>query len=111
MFILIITIIFTASFLGMAVILLRKVPVLVGLKKNEVKARQGLASSVFSEVFEGTKRISFEKYLHKILSKIRILTLKTDNKTSIWLQKLRQKSQERTKSFSDDYWKKVRGKK
>lgn len=107
MVILISLIIFTISVLGIGVILLKKIPILVELEEESARS---LVSKIDSEVREGFKRISFEKYLHRILSKIRVLSLKTDNRTSNWLQKLRQKSQERVNNFSDDYWKKVKGK-
>ena len=46
--------------------------------------------------------------LQKLLSKARIFSLKTENKTSQWLEKLRKKSQEKKALFSEDYWKQLR---
>lgn len=51
---------------------------------------------------------SFGIFLQKTLSKIRILTLKTDNKTSNWLQRLREKNQKKKIEQDDDYWQQLR---
>ena len=98
--------------IGMGIIMARKLPVLAELSTEKIG---GLGS------LEGIKRkvkklnllkVSFgEILLQKTLSKIRVLTLKTDSKTSAWLSKLRQRSIKKKESFSDDYWKKIRRKK
>jgi hypothetical protein len=54
------------------------------------------------------KGLSLEIFLQKILSKIRILTLKTDNKTSTLLQKLREKSQKKKFNENDNYWQEIK---
>ena len=46
--------------------------------------------------------------LQKLLSKARIFSLRTENKTSQWLERLRKRSQEKKALFSEDYWKQLR---
>lgn len=55
-----------------------------------------------------SKSFSFEKLLQKMLSRIRVLVLKIDHKTSDWLQKLRERAKKRASSEKDDYWQKLR---
>lgn len=95
--------------IGMAVIIFRKIPVLSELEMEPVKGPRVL--NRFREKIKNSKVLkSFSKEIlfQKILSKIRILTLRTDNKTSNWLVKLRQRALEKKNKFSDDYWKKIR---
>jgi len=97
---------------GMGVILYRKMPSLANLPETSENLPR------FSEIVkkardrskEGAKKISggrldHELYLQKILSKIRILTLKTENKTAFWLEKLRRK---RTNQDQQDYWQELK---
>jgi branched-subunit amino acid permease len=108
MFQIIALIIFLVSFVGMGVIIYRKIPVLVALVPEKVKAAS------LDEIKEKIKRngsFSIKKLLEKILSKFRVLTLKTEYKTNNLLVKLRQKSIEEKNKFSEDYWKKVKRKK
>ena len=102
--------IFLVSFIGMGVIIYRKIPVLVSLVPEEIKPK----IKSLEEIKEKIKRngsFSLRKFLEKTLSKFRILTLKTENKTSNLLFKLRQKSIEEKNKFSEDYWKRVKRKK
>ncbi|MDO8474077.1 MAG: hypothetical protein Q7S62_00780 [bacterium] len=46
--------------------------------------------------------------LQTLLSKARIFSLRTENKTSQWLESLRKKSQEKKAAFSDDYWEQLK---
>ena len=111
---LILLIIVLVSLFGMGVILYRKMPALVNLPESPENLPQ------FSEMVrkarerskEGVKKISaaggridHELYLQKILSKIRILTLKTENKTAFWLERLRRK---RTNQDQQDYWQELK---
>ena len=54
------------------------------------------------------KSFSSEVFLQKILSKIRVLTLKTDSKTSTWLQELREKAKKKNSENNDNYWQEVK---
>ena len=106
------TIIFFIGFIGMGVIIFRKIPVLVGLPETGIE-KLGIFGKLKNRIKNnGTiKSFSKELLLQKILSKFRVLTLKTDKKTSNLLAKLRQKSIENRKKFSEDYWKRIRGRK
>ena len=106
---LIFTITTLVGLIGMGVILVRKIPVLA---KTSVKAGPGVLGKLKERVkSNGTlKGFSGETLLLKILSRVRVLTLKTENKTGSWLGKLRQRSLEKKRKFSDDYWKKLRSK-
>lgn len=100
--------IFLVSFVGMGIIIYRKIPALVVLAPEQIKNKP------LEEIKEKIKRngsSSAKKILERALSKFRVLTLKTEHKTSNLLIKLRQKSIEEKNKFSEDYWKKVRRRK
>lgn len=99
--------IFSAT--GVGFIIFRKMPLL--LNSPEIAPSQFEWKNSFVKIknFLPAKDFSSNIFLQKILSKIRILTLKTDNKTSNWLQKLREKSQKnKTVEKEDDYWEKIK---
>jgi len=99
-------IIFLVGFIGMSVIIRRKIPVLLTLIP-EIKPKP------LENITEKIKRngsFSLRRLSEKILSKFRVLTLRTENKTNNLLFKLRQKSIQEKNKFSEDYWKKVRRK-
>lgn len=98
--------------IGMGVILIRKIPVLTKLSPQEI-AGPGIFQKLKDKVKNNgaLKTFSGEVLLVKILSKIRVLTLKTEDKTSDWLGKLHQKSLKKKKNFSDGYWQKLKKKK
>lgn len=103
-------IILLISVLGMAVIALRKIPVLSELSPVEIK-KTGVLEKIRNKIRENGFNEKFSKYkevlLHRVLSKFRVLSMKAENKTADWLRELRQKSIEKKKSFQDDYWKKL----
>jgi hypothetical protein len=104
-------IILVGSLLGIGVILFRKIPVLVELPEVLEKSFQEPSWLKFKKKIKnipGLKSFSFEMFLQKLLSRIRVLTLKTDNKTSGWLQKLREKSQKNKFQENDNYWKEIK---
>ena len=94
------TIILICSLLGIAVIVWRKIPLLLELSEDSPEEGDsfGLRLKKKTGELSPLKSLSYEIFLQKFISKIRILTLKTDNQTSSWLQKLREKSKK--KSFS-----------
>ena len=102
-------VILVIGFMGMSVIIIRKIPVLAELPLQEIETSPFL-KNIGNKIGDIGIFRSFSKgiLLQKIVSKIRILTLKTDNKTSNWLIKLRQKSAKKRNNFSDDYWKKLK---
>jgi len=103
-------IIFFISLIGMGVIVIKKIPALVKLPEPEIKRPRFFSRLGHKVKNNGTVKSfsSRELLLQKMLSKFRILTLKTDKKTSSLLVKLRQKSIENKKKFSEDYWKRIR---
>jgi len=90
---LIATIIFLGSLSGMVIILFRKIPVLLELpstlEKEQgnffLRTKSKIKGLDFSEIFDS------KNFLQKFLMRIRILTLKIENRTSKTLERLRQK--------------------
>jgi len=107
---LIATIVFGLSVLGITFIILKKIPVLASLNLDDLK-QEDVLSAIKSKLQNNKhlRPISREVLLQKILSKIRVFTLKIEEKTSARLKSLRQKSLQKKKSnFSEDYWEKLR---
>ena len=98
------------SIFGMTFILYRKIPLLLELPETAPTRLNWKEILVTIKNFRSFKGFSFEVFLQKILSKIRVLTLKTDNKTSNWLQRLRKKSQNNKFEEDDNYWQEIRKK-
>jgi len=97
------------SIVGLGGIIYRKIPVLVNLPvisgslENEtfvVKLKKKIKKINF------LKNFSSEIFLQKILSKIRILALKVEHKTSNLLQELREKNRE--KKENENYWENIK---
>lgn len=106
---LIFEIIFFGSFFGILYFLFRKIPVLVSLP--EIKEKKESSFSLLKRRIKNLnffKKFSFEKILEKAIFKIRILSLKTDNKTFQWLQNLRKKEKERKESYWEEIKKKLK---
>jgi hypothetical protein len=105
-------IILFGSLSGMGVIVFRKIPALVGLP--EIPAAEINWGGIFLkikekiEILNPFKSFSREVFLQKILSRIRILSLKSENKTGSWLQKLREKSQKNKFQENDNYWEEIK---
>jgi hypothetical protein len=104
------SIIFFLSLGGMGAIAFRKIPILVELPKAPKSKRESpiLVLEKRIKEWDFLQDFSFDLFLQKLLSKIRILTLKTDSKTSDWLQKLREKSKMKKALEDDDYWEEVK---
>jgi len=106
---LIAAIILFGSLIGMGVIIFRKIPVLLTLPEILLQKE-----SFISKLKERLKKLnpfrnfSYEIFLQKILTKIRIISLKIDNKISNWLQKLREKYQKNKTKEKDNYWEEVK---
>lgn len=96
------------SIFGMAVILWRKIPALCKLSEQDLDFSFG--NSLADGIKNGMKKIpgienfSYDLYLQKVLSKIRVLTMKTENKTGNWLERLRQKNNKKNHTSNDNYW-------
>jgi len=99
-------IILFSSLLGMAVILWRKMPTLSKLPERNLNFSDTLTSRVKDGIqkMPVIKNFSYNLYLQKILSKFRVLSLKTESKTGSWLEKLRQKKSQKNNGTHDSYW-------
>ncbi|MDO8639323.1 MAG: hypothetical protein Q7R53_00220 [bacterium] len=101
-----------ASFIGMSIILSRKIPVLI--KLPQTNSTQRTAKDIlfnFVKIIKNKtplEKFSGELFLQKVLSKTRVLVLKLDNKTFHWLVKLREKAQKKKFGENDDYWKGIK---
>lgn len=103
-------IVLVLSFSGLAALALRKVPELKEMPEPEmVFFKKELRKKIKDKTKEVLKERSniLESFLHKLLSRIRILSLKVDKKVSDWIVKLRTRSVERTKGL-DTYWKEIK---
>jgi len=108
---LIAVIILVSSLFGIFVILFRKIPILVNLPiPEQTTSHEPLFFRLKNKIknLPPLKSWSFENFLQKLLSKIRILTLKTENKTTNWLQKLRERSQKKKEIQNDKYWEEIK---
>ena len=105
----IVKIILICSFLGIVVILFRKIPLLVQLPKTEMVSEPFLLKLKNKiKLQEIIKNIPLENFLQKLLSKFRVFTLKTDSKTANWLRRLRERSLKKKNLEKDNYWQEVK---
>jgi hypothetical protein len=103
-------IIFFSSGIGLGSIILRKIPVLNSLPEFAFQVKEPeLISKLRMKIKEVRffKSFSYEIFLQKILTRIRILSLKTDNKTFSLLQRLREKTQKKKERENDNYWEEI----
>jgi len=104
-------IIFLGSVFGIALILMRKIPILAEMPQlAEGQKKESLASKIKNgfKNFPVIRDIYSGILLQKTLSKIRVLTLKVESKTAAWLQKIRVKSQTEKDKVKDNYWTEVK---
>jgi hypothetical protein len=100
-------IILAASFLGIAVMIFRKVPDLKELPHKEDFLRTKKIKEKIKEtsLIYWTEKMGEAKiFLEKFLLKTRVLFMKADNKAVSLLHKLTE-TPEKSKSVVDDYWK------
>lgn len=105
-------IILVGSSIGLGGIILRKIPILSTLPKPSVsrKKKKGLILKSKSAIKKVNpfKDFVYELYLQKALRKIRILSLKTENKTFTWLQKLKENVQRKKIRENENYWQEIK---
>lgn len=112
-------IILLGSLIGMGVILYRKIPDLRKLedfKKEQISNKSILNPELEIEHWRFFKpdfsldstQHKFETFLQKLLSRIKVLTMKIENRISGHLQKLRERAQQRERAGEDEYWQKLR---
>ena len=97
-----------ASLAGLLIIVVKKIPALSNLPATS-NPRDPLILRMRSQIknLPGADTFDYEVYLQKVLSKVRVLTLKTEHKTGSWLEKLRQKSNQK-KNEKDNYWEELK---
>ena len=103
-------IILLVGFFGITTIITKKAPALAELP--HVPFQSNLKETIIQlgkkiKTANPFKDFSNELFLQKVLSKIRILTLKTENKTSDWLQKLRERTKNKKIKEKDNYWQEI----
>ena len=95
--------------MGIAIILFRKIPLLIQLPKTEMASNHlflRLKNKI--QFWQLMKNIPLESFLQKLLSKVRIITLKLERKTALWLESLRKRSLKQKNLSNDNYWNKVK---
>jgi len=93
------------SLLGILFILIRKMPLLAQLPKNEIVSEPFLARMKDRmKPAQLVKNFPIETILHKLLSKMRIISLKLENKSASWLTALRARSLKKKNPVNDTYW-------
>ncbi len=94
-------IILVCSFLGILIIVFQKIPLL--LKFSPETNQLSLALSIKNRAGSYLKTISTCSFLKKILLRFKLLTLKTENRTSNLIERL-QKGNKDDSQNSDNYW-------
>ncbi len=97
------------SFAGLVFLISRKLPALADLPEAPAMpaSRENLIDIKEGKPF--SKNISLNNVLQRFLARIRILILKTDNKTSTWLTRLREKSRHKNQAAEEDnYWQEIK---
>jgi len=104
-------IVFLTSLIGAGVIIFRKIPLLTELPET-ISVSGSNWRNFFSQikkikVLNPFKGLSSGIILQKILSKIRVLSLKTESKSSNWLKQIRTKAKMK-KNLDANYWEEVK---
>lgn len=100
-------IVFFSSFFGLGWFIFRQMPALIELPDLPKEEGENLIFKLKRRIKELNpfKNFSYENFLQKILMRIRIFTLKTDNQTFNWLRKLREKKKNEENA---DYWEEIK---
>ena|SRR3989344_1841417 len=103
-------IIFLTSLFGIGFILIQKIPSLMHLPREIKTPKQGLFSRLKNKIkgFGPFKSSSPELFLHKFLSKMRILTLKIEQRVSVWQAQLRERLKKKKEAEKDTYWEELK---
>ncbi|MCX6764284.1 MAG: hypothetical protein NTU58_01075 [Candidatus Nealsonbacteria bacterium] len=106
-------IILGTSLTGIGAILIRKIPLLKEPAFQQIDILEG--KNIFLKIKD--KILTFkifsspELFLQKILSKVRVFTLRFEKKIEDQLKNLREKAKEKNNLGKDDYWDEVKKKK
>ena len=102
------TIIFFSSLISLGSIAFLQIPKLLELQENSVSKfnlkRTYTDFKTKIKTANPLKNISGDLVVHKTLSKIRVLALKTENKIAKRLELIRKKSQKEKVVKEDNYW-------
>ena len=104
-------IVFIFSFTGLGWMIFRKIPALLELPEVlPSKKTESLTFKLRNKIKELNpfKNFSYEIFLQKVLTKIRILILKIENMTLNWTKGLKEKVQKKKVVESENYWKKIK---
>jgi hypothetical protein len=105
------SVIFLGSFLGLGGIIFKKIPVLKTLPEgtsNQKRKRYSLQWGSGLKKVNPLNDLQTKSFLQKLLQKIRIISLKTDNRTFSLLQKLKEDTQRKKIREDEEYWDKVK---
>ncbi|MDD3386660.1 MAG: hypothetical protein PHU17_02550 [Candidatus Pacebacteria bacterium] len=98
------------SFFLLVFLIFRKIPQMKFISDSEPiffkKEFKNKIREKTKEVIKGNSNF-LESFLHKILSRTRILFMKADKKLSDWIISLRLRSSERSKTI-DSYWNEIK---
>jgi hypothetical protein len=110
-------IIFFGSLLGIGIILYKKAPRLSSFTYIETSSNMGIIGRIREKIKNGVSEktaTSRERITLKMLSKTRVLFMKMEHRIACLLNSMRQKSIEKSiekkKCFSDNYWEKIKTK-
>ncbi len=101
------------SVAGLGKIIFSKMPDLVELPENlelEEKENPFVRIRKWIDSKNPLRNFDYVDFLSKILKKIRVLFLKTDNKIFGWSQRLKENSQKKKIREEEDYWDKIQKK-
>jgi len=94
------------SLTGIVLIVLNKIPVLAELPESSAPVLGAVVRRKTRRIAPDFSGFSFEKFLHKTLSKSKVVILKAEHKIDNQLRKLRRRKKSKPKKdFSnDEYW-------
>lgn len=106
-------IILGTSLTGIGAILIRKIPLLkeAAFQQVEILDEKSIFSKLKDKILSFKIFSSPELFLQKILSKIRVFTLRFEKKVEDQLKNLREKAKEKNNLGKDNYWDEVKKKK
>jgi len=91
---------------GMLFMISKKLPVVLALPDEKIAPVN--IKEMVSNLGSTKEILSLEMALQKIIARLRILILKSDNKTFNWLQALKEKTKKTKFGENDTYWKDVK---
>ncbi len=99
-----------AGFVGAGVIVLRKIPQLASLPEEIITPKDKFLPKTVERVKKVSflKNLSFEGFLQKFLTKIRIYILKIESRIFQYLLHLREKGKIKKKLEKDNYWQRIK---